>query len=207
MKNRFFNIIKSLFLNGLFTILPIVLTIYLFIFSLRLLASWFEPLRCITPICLKQIPYAEFLIVIAFILIVGVISKFFILKGIIHWLESLVLKIPLVRPVYNGVKQLVNALNHTDKTSFQRVVYVEFPRKGAFAIGFVTGKLPPEIAPSKDEIYYSVFIPTTPAPTTGNFAALTEKDLISCSLTHQEAMTLVISGGIIQPEKFVPNVH
>ncbi len=207
MKNRSLSIIKSLFLSGLFTILPIVLTIYLFMFSFRLLANWFEPLRCITPICLKQIPYAEFLIVIAFILLVGVISKFFILKGIINWIESLVLKIPLVRPVYNGVKQLVSALDHTDKVSIQRVAYVEFPCKGVFAIGFVTGKLPPEISPSKDEIYYSVFIPTTPAPTTGDFAALTEKELIECPLTHQEAMALVISGGIIQPEKFMKKVN
>ena len=84
----------------------------------------------------------------------------------------------------------------------QQVVYVEFPRKGVYAIGFVTGTLPPEIAPKTDETYYSVFIPTTPAPTTGDFAALTEKEFIKCSLTRQEAMALVISGGIIQPDKF-----
>ena len=204
MKNKFLNTLKSLFFSGLFTILPIVLTIYLFLFTFRLLAHWFKPLQSITPISLQYLsPYGEFIFVLAFIFVIGIISKLFILKGIIHWLESLVMKIPLVRPVYHGIKQLVHALTHSDKVSIQQVVYVEFPRKGVYTLGFITGALPSEIAPSTEEVFHTVFIPTTPTPTTGYLISVTEKELIKCSMTRQEAMALVISGGIIHPDKFL----
>ena len=187
MKNKFLNTLKSLFFSGLFTILPIVLTIYLFLFTFRLLAHWFKPLQYITPVSLQYLsPYAEFVFVLAFIFAIGIISKLFILKGIIHWLESLVMRIPLVRPVYHGIKQLVHALTHSDKVS-----------------GFGTGVLPSEIAPSTEEVFHTVFIPTTPTPTTGYLISVTEKELIKCSMNRQEAMALVISGGIIHPDKFV----
>lgn len=202
MRNKVLNFIKSLFLSGLFTILPIVLTIYLFNFSFRLLAHWFEPLKQVTPDFLKAIPYAEFLVVIAFIFVVGIISKFILLKSIIHWLEALVLRIPLVRPVYNGIKQLVHALTQADTVGIQEVVFTEFPRKGTYTIGFITGQLPDDISPDTNGPYFTVFIPTTPTPTTGYLITAKKDELIPSNLTRQEAMALVISGGIIHPDKY-----
>lgn len=198
--------IWSDFLNGLFAILPLTLTIALFSFSIRLLKGWLEPVNSViktTP--LGHIPHSEILVMILFILLVGLILKNFILRSLVDGVESLIFKVPLVRPVYSGIKQLVDAFSFKEeKVTFKQVVLLEFPRKGLYSLGFLTGELPAELAPTKDERYYNIFIPTTPNPTTGYFIVLPEKDIISIELTRQEAMALIISGGIILPERFKP---
>src|SRR3990172_8488724 len=71
-------------------------------------------------------------------LIIGIILKFFILRTLIHYIETLIFKIPLVRPVYSGIKQLVQAFSMQDKITFKQVVIVEFPRKDIYSLGFLT---------------------------------------------------------------------
>ena len=192
------------FFNGLLTILPITLTVALFTFSLRLITRWLEPLHDLVEMTfLRNIPYSEILLVIIVIFVIGIIIKFLILQTLIRTLESIIFKIPLVRPVYSGIKQLVQAFSIQDKITFKKVVLVEFPRKGLYSIGFLTSALPSEIAPSTQKTFYNVFIPTTPNPTSGYFVVLPEEDLIVVDLTRQEAMAMIISGGIIQPERFM----
>lgn len=199
------HIIWSLFLNGLFTILPLTLTIALFKFSLKLLKGWLEPIhRIAQKTFLAQIPHSEILIGLLFIILVGTVLRIFILRRIVHGFESLIFKIPLVRPVYSGIKQLVSAFNmQEEKVTFKQVVLAEFPRKGLYSVGFLTGELPPELSPTKDIRYFNIFIPTTPNPTTGFFIIIPEDQIINVSLTRQEAMAMVISGGIIVPERFM----
>jgi uncharacterized membrane protein len=200
-----FNKIWSIFLSGLFTILPITLTIAVFRFSFHLLKSWLKPVNdLIEQTFLIDIPHSEILIVIIFILLVGVILRTWMLNQVIHGLESLIFKVPLVRPVYSGIKQLVDAFNiKEDKMTIKRVVLVEFPRKGLYSVGFLTGELPQEFSPTKDKKYYNIFIPTTPNPTTGYYIILSEAELIDVDLSRQEGMALIISGGIIMPERFL----
>lgn len=194
----------SMFLNGLFTILPITLTIALFTFSFKLLKSWLSPILDLldyTP--LRHIPHAEILVIILFVVLVGVVLRVFILRSLIHAAEDVIVKIPLIRPVYSGIKQLVDAFNFKkEKVTFKQVVCVEFPRKGMYSIGFLTGQMPPELSPSTDKNYYNIFIPTTPNPTTGYFIIVPEAELVNINLTRQEAMALIISGGIILPDQF-----
>ena len=92
--------------------------------------SWIEPLRDIEPEYLRAIPYIEFGLALSLVLLLGLISRNLIFKKLVHYAEKLILKIPLIRPVYNGSKQIVHAFTHNDKTSFQQVVFIEFPRKG-----------------------------------------------------------------------------
>src|SRR3990167_4444188 len=120
---RFLDMLKSIFLNGLFTILPLTLTIFLFHFSLNLIKCWLAPLEIVKPEVLRHIPYSEFLIALAILFVIGVISKFLLLRPLIHWLESLVLKIPLVRPVYTGIKQLVGALTQSEEVNIRQTVF------------------------------------------------------------------------------------
>jgi uncharacterized membrane protein len=194
--------ITSLFLNGLFTILPLTLTIAIFSFSLRLLKDWLAPIARHLPTCLLQIPHSEIILGILFILLVGTILKFFILRSLIHWFESLIFKLPLIRPVYSGIKQLVHAFSPQDTMSFKKVVLIEFPRKGVYSIGFVTSEVPQQLSPSTTQGFICVFVPTTPNPTTGFFMFVPTTDITVIDLTRQEAMALIISGGIIQPERF-----
>lgn len=204
LPGRIFTSLWNIFLSGLFTILPITLTIALFKFSFRLLKGWLKPVESmLEKTFLFDIPHSDILIVILFIFLVGLILRTWVLHQILLGIESLIFKIPLVRPVYSGIKQLVDAFNiKEDKMTIKRVVLAEFPRKGLYSVGFLTGELPTQIAPNTQEKFFNIFIPTTPNPTTGYYIILSEKELINVDLTRQEGMALIISGGIILPERF-----
>ncbi len=199
---RIINSLWSLFLNGLFTILPITLTIAIFNVSFKLIISWLEPVRRLAPGFLIWIPFAEVILIILLIFLVGMILKIFILRTLIDLIESLLFKLPLIRPLYSGIKQLVMAFSPQDKVTFKQVVLIEFPRLGIYSLGFLTSELTRELAPNQEEKFFNVFVPTTPNPTSGYFVILSERNMSVVDLTRQEAMAMIISGGIIQPERF-----
>lgn len=190
-----------LLLSGFFTILPIIITVGLITISLRVITRWITPLHRFLPTAISHIPYIEFVLIIAGLLLLGIIMRIFIFRSIIHAFEHLFSKIPLIRPVYLGIKQLVQAFSLQDKISFKKVVLIEFPRKEVYSIGFLTSELPQELAPSNEK-FVNIFLPTTPNPTSGYFIIIPEKDIKIINITRQAAMAMIISGGIIQPEQF-----
>lgn len=191
----------TIFIKGLITILPVALTIAIVNFSFKMLKGWLHPLYDMEPTFLKQIPFSEFLLAFVAILVIGTIVNLFVLQALITLAESIVFKIPLVRPIYSGIKQLVQAFNPHD-VSFKKVVIIEFPRPGIYSIGFLTGEIISELAPDATTKYFSVFVPTTPNPTTGFYFMVAEEKVRVITISRQEAMALIISGGIIQPERF-----
>ena len=193
--------IKTIFITGLVTLLPITLTVGLFAFSWNMLKGWLEPLEKIQPEILKHVPHSGIILAILFIFITGTILKLFVLHSIIHFFESILERIPLVRSVYSGIKRIIQAFSVHDKESFKQVVLVEFPRKGIYSIGFLTSKFPKELSPDKEEDFCHVYIPTTPNPTTGYLIIIPSQSIKKINLTRQEAMALIISGGIIQPDR------
>jgi uncharacterized membrane protein len=196
-------ILWTLFLSGLFTILPFTLTVAVFNMSFRIVISWLEPLRkLINPAILQKVPYAEVILAIIIIFGIGALYNFLILRPIVHAIESLFFKIPLIRPIYSSIKQLVHAFGSQDKLTFKQVIITEFPRKGMYSLGFLTSELSRDIAPNKHERFFNVFIPTTPNPTSGFCVILPEEEIAIIDLTRQEAMSMIISGGIIQPDRF-----
>ena len=201
---RFIELLRSLFFNGLLIVLPITLTFLLFNASFKLIKSWLVPLQNCLPAKLLAIPHSEIFAVIGLVLIIGVVVKFLVLRPFIHAIEEhVVLRIPLVRPVYSGIKQLVGAFTSQDQQSFNTVVVLEFPSTGIYSIGFMTGSFPQEVSPHENVKYYNIFVPTTPNPTTGFFVLLPYDKFKVVNLTRQEAMSLIISGGIIKPERFI----
>jgi len=199
---RFFVYLWSLFLNGLLTILPITLTIVIFHASFKLITTWLEPIREIEPEFLRKIPYAEVIFAIILIFLLGTILKIFLLKRIVHVMEDLISRLPLVRTVYRGIKQLVKALGMQDQMSFKQVVLIEYPRRDLYCLGFLTGELPSQMAPHTEEKFFNVYLPTTPLPTSGYLVMVPEKDIIKTNISVKDAMSMIISGGIVQPEKF-----
>lgn len=202
--------LKIAFINGIITILPFTFTVGLFMFSFRLIINWLKPIQefISDPISfLAAIQYKavanQLLLLILGILLIGLIIKALLLKRLIHQFEELLFKLPLVRPVYSGIKQLIQAFSVQDKITFKKVVIAEFPYPGIYSIGFLTSELPSAIAPRVSEKFYTVFIPTTPNPTSGFLVVLPEKEIKGVDLTTQEAMAMIISGGIIQPERLV----
>lgn len=189
----------SLFLKGFLALLPITLTIGLLTFSFKKLKGWLHPIYEMEPAFLKAIPFSEFLLTFFVILAMGFILNFFILQSFWDTFEELVTKIPIVRPIYNGIKQLVQALNPDDQSNFKQVVLVEFPKKGVYTVGFVTSEFSAHLSPNHLETYFTVFVPTTPNPTSGFFLIVNKNDAQILNMSRQEAMTMIISGGTIQP--------
>ncbi len=194
--------IKTIFIDGLLTILPITITIALFVFFFRLLKKWLAPIHLIQPKFLYGVPHAEIMLVLLLVLLIGAIFRTFFIKRFLHLIESVFFKIPLMNPVYSGIKQLVQAFR-PDNLTFKKVVLVEFPRPGVYSIGFLTSEVPEKITPKQEKKFFNIYIPTTPNPTTGFLILVPEHEFIIVDLTRQEAMSLIISGGIIQPDRFI----
>jgi uncharacterized membrane protein len=210
LSERITQFLKIAFINGLITILPFTLTVGLFMLSFKLVINWLKPIQdfigdpiaFLAAIQYKAIANQLFLLILG-ILAIGIIIKALFLKRFMHQFEEILFKVPLVRPIYSGIKQLIHAFSIQDKITFKKVVLVEFPRPGIYSLGFLTSELPASIAPATDHKFYNVFIPTTPNPTSGYFVILAEKDFKEVDLTRQEAMAMIISGGIIQPERLL----
>lgn len=197
-----YQVIQSIFLKGLFTLLPLTLTVALFNFSFNLIKSWLLPIYRLEPQALQKIPHSEILLVILAIFALGFIMQLFIVTHVVDTIENSILnRIPLLRQVYFGIKQLVNALNPNDQITFKHVVHVPFGASGTYVLGFLTNYINSDFAPNSTEKYVSVFVPTTPNPTTGFYLVVPEKDIRILNVTRQEAMTVIISGGILQPER------
>lgn len=196
---QLFYFIWSLFLKGFLALLPITLTVGLLTFTFKKLKEWLHPIYQMEPAFLKAIPFSEFLLTFCVILAMGFILNSFILQSFWDGFESLVNKIPIVRPIYSGIKQLVQALNPDDQSNFKQVVLIEFPKKGVYTVGFVTSELGAHLSPNHAEAYFTVFVPTTPNPTSGFFLVVNKSDAYILNISRQEAMTMIISGGTIQP--------
>ena len=205
LKNLF-NKIKSIFLNGLLTLLPISLTYFLFKSTFCLIKGWLAPIESIEALRRFNIPHIEFILVFAFIFAFGLVLKLFILKKLLKLFEeSIILRLPLVRPIYTGIKQLAHGLTTQDQHSLNKVVIIEFPSEGIYSLGFLTGQFPEELTPYADKEIFNIYIPTTPNPTTGFFIIAPKSKFKPIDLSRQEAMAIIISGGIIKPKTSANN--
>ena len=140
------------------------------------------------------------LIAIIFLLvIVGAIARLVFVRQLFGWGEKLLVKIPLFNKVYTTIKQIMHAFVSGHKTVFKRVVLVEYPRKGLYAIGFVTSKAKGEVQNKTKEELVNIFVPTTPNPTSGVLVFTRQKDVIEMDMTVEEGIKLVISGGVVTP--------
>lgn len=199
--NKIIDLLGALFLSGLLTLLPFALTIGLFSFTFRLIKSWLAPIHDLEPAWLQAIPHSELILTLAIIFVTGAFLRYFLLHTLIHAVEEIVFqRIPILSQIYFGIKQMVHAYNAQDAASFQQVVLLEFPRAGAYSIGFVTSEVAAALSPNPSEMHYSVFIPTTPNPTTGYYVVVPAKECKNLKITRQEAMVIIISGGLIQPK-------
>jgi uncharacterized membrane protein len=113
--------------------------------------------------------------------------------------EKIVDRIPLARVLYVGVKQLMEALIYQKTKAFQKAALIEYPRKGVYAIAFITGESRGEIQQLTEKKMINVFVPTTPNPTSGFYILIPEDELKILDMTVEEAFKLIVSGGIVSP--------
>ncbi|HLG19938.1 MAG TPA: DUF502 domain-containing protein [Bdellovibrionota bacterium] len=139
------------------------------------------------------------------ILIVGILSRNYFGHLLIRWGDRIVGRIPLARVVYNVVKEFLETYVSMDKEHYARVVLVEFPRKGIYTIGLVTGVPIEEIKAHMGEKVLNVFVPTSPSPVNGFYLAVPEKELIDLDMTVEDAFKVIMSGGLVSPGNTKPS--
>jgi len=116
-----------------------------------------------------------------------------------NFFEGILVKVPLINLVYNTVKQIVDTFSQQNNAIFQEVVLIEYPRKGVYAVGFLTNQAKGEIQEKTGENLVNVFVPTTPNPTSGFLLMLPNDAVIPMEMTIAEGMKLIISGGAVAP--------
>jgi len=149
---------------------------------------------------LGSIPGLGAVLTIVVVIIVGFLTTNFLGRRAVSLWESLIQRLPVVSTIYQGVKQLLEAIFTSDSSRFDDVVYLEFPRKGVWSIGFVTGEAFQQSCEKVGERCVNVFIPTTPNPTNGFFLIVPKSEVVYSGLSVEQAFKLIMSAGIVTPK-------
>ena len=146
-----------------------------------------------------RIPFLGLVVTLLIVLTVGWFTTNFFGKKLFELGELLIEKIPFVRRIYKGSKQVVSSIAKADTSTFRKVVLIEFPRRGLLAVGFVTGESRGEVQRITRENMLNVFVPTMPNPTSGFLIFSPPEELTEVSMTIEEGIKYVVSGGIVTP--------
>ena len=186
---------KRITFAGLFAIVPLALTFYI----IKIIIVFLDQLTA--PIMARinlEIPGFGLILTLLIIFALGIFVTNVLGRRLFSWGERLISSIPLVKNIYNTLKQITNAFSGATQTeNYQRVIYIQYPRKELWTISFVTS----ESVDGSGEEYYHVFVPTTPNPTSGVFIIIPKKDAIEADLTVEEGLKAVISGGLLAPKQ------
>ena len=195
--------LKNIFLTGLVVVIPAGLTLYILSFLIGVMDSLLLviPTRYQPDNLLHiHIPGLGVIVTIILIFVSGLVAKSYFGNRIVGMGENLVDKIPFIRSIYQGIKRIADSLLMDRKGSFKKVVLVEYPRKGVYAVGFVTGVANNEVQARTGQQGTGVFLPMALTPTTGFFIFVPDRELIYLDMTVEEAFTLIISAGIVSPQ-------
>lgn len=203
--SKIINRLKTHFFTGLLILLPVGITVYAFIWSFNLLDGW---LRDIVTINGRPIPGLGVFTVLVIVVFVGMLAQNYLGKRILIFVEKILARIPLFSKIYIAAKQVSDSLLLQKRSFFKKVVAIEYPRKGIYSIGFVTGEADWQFASAqgKQEKLLYVYICTTPNPTTGFVIAVPESEIIPLKISVEEGLKLVISAGLITPDS-VSKMH
>ena len=188
--------------SGIVALIPIVVTVavlrFLFRFTASILLPFVDPATAEWPPGARAALSVGILILAVYLL--GELATNFFGRRILALGESVVLRVPFVKVVYSASKQVAAAFEGRESRAFKSVVFVQFPRPGMRALGFVTGKLPD----ASGSMWKTVFIPTTPNPTTGFLQIVPEHELTETGYTIEEGIKMVMSLGVLMPEVGLP---
>lgn len=203
--------LRAYLFTGILVTAPITITIYLTYLFLtyvdsyvaRLLPQeWYHALYGGT-----TAPGIGLIIAITFFICVGWFATNFLGRIVIRVSEYIVDRMPVIRTLYNGTKQIFETVVGGQSNAFREVVLLEYPRKEVWTLGFVTGTCAPEIKSAHSAEMINVFVPTTPNPTSGYLLFVPKSDLIYLNMTVEEGVKLVVSAGIIVPEQSQIDEH
>jgi uncharacterized membrane protein len=195
---------RTYFLTGIAVTAPIGITIYISIIFINfidrnvkdLVPAKYNPDNYLP----FDIPGTGLIVAILLLIIIGFFTASFFGKFFVKLGEKIINRLPVFRSIYNALKQVFQTVLGSSSKAFREVVLIQYPRKGIWAVAFITAKTSGEIAIKLKKKYVNVFLPTTPNPTSGFLLVVPEKDLIKLKMNIEQGMKLVISGGIITPE-------
>lgn len=215
------NTVKSYFYTGIISLLPIIITLYIldwiFTFIVDMISNSF------LAVILRKVvektaefsditAYIEFLMDIAinvvtvlifliFIIFIGYTLQHVLLSKVIKYVDGLFSRAPLIKHIYSTINQIVSIFSKDRLNNYKKVVIVEYPRKGIYSLGFMTSEanIVFENKLSKKKMV-NLFIPTSPNPTSGMFVVVEESEIQVLDIKVEEAIKLIISGGVIVPE-------
>ncbi len=195
-------LIKRYFITGLLIWVPLVITAWVLSLivntldqSLRLLPEAIHPKNLIG----FALPGVGALLTLAMILFTGLLATNFIGEKLVRWWNALLSRIPVVNSVYKAVKQVSDTLFAPNGNAFRKALLVEYPRQGAWTIAFLTGRPGGDIRNHLQGDYVSVYVPTTPNPTSGFFLMMPKSDVVELDMTVDEALKYIISMGVVAP--------
>ena len=198
--------VRNTFLTGLLILIPLVATYLLVAFLFDLLSGAGAPIMRTLFGPLQQLesfwwlepitPVANIVLALAIIFLLGLVGTNFIGRQILDAVNTLILRLPLVSSVYGAVKQMVETFQGPSG-SFQRVVLLQYPRKGMWVMGLVATERDDTLGLSSASQLLSVFIPTTPNPTSGFLVMVPPEEVVEVDYTVEEAFKFIVSSGIV----------
>jgi len=195
-------LIKRYFITGLLIWVPLAITAWVLSLiittmdqSLRLLPTSVHPQTLIG----FNVPGAGVILTLAIILVTGVVTANFIGQKLVIWWERLLARIPVVNSVYHSVKQVSDTLFSSSGQAFRKALLIQYPRDGVWTIAFLTGQPGGDVVNHLDGDWVSVYVPTTPNPTSGFFLMLPKKDVVELEMSVDEALKYIISMGVVAP--------
>ena len=192
--------LRHYFITGIATLLPLSVTVFLFWFIIVRLGNLFHPVFRVHP-WLARLPgwvatLAGFVLFVLLVLLTGWIATGLIGRLTLGWLDKILQRVPIVKSIYSSARQLTDAV-FVSRSSLRKTVLAEYPRQGMFAVGFQTNDERVTLPDGRKALL--VFFPTTPNPTSGWLALIPEAEVTETSLTIEDGLKLIVSGGVIKP--------
>jgi uncharacterized membrane protein len=194
--------VRRWLLAGLLVLVPLAITVWVLDWivgtldlTLQILPISWHPDRLIG----FHVPGFGVLLALAIVLLIGAVTSNLLGRKLVGWWDALLGRIPIVRSIYSSVKQVSDTLFSENGNAFRKALLIQWPREGVWTIGFQTGKPGGDVANHLLGEYLSVYVPTTPNPTGGYFVMLKKSDCIELKMSVDEALTYVISMGVVAP--------
>jgi uncharacterized membrane protein len=202
---------RSSFLTGLAVVLPGVISVVAIVWLFGTVANITDTLLFFLPVKLTHKNGGEgamylswsivaFTLAVLQISAIGVLTRLYIGKKIIEWMEAAMMRVPFLNKIYGATKQVNDALTSGNKDSFKTVVVIEYPKEGIYSLGFLTSEDHAEVQEKLKQKVVAVFIPTTPNPTSGFLVLVPEDKVTKLEMSVAEGIKYIISLGSIAPE-------
>jgi len=196
--------LRGRFFAGVFVAAPIAITVMIVLWLISVIDNRVKPL---IPPALNIESYTDFAIpgfgvVVAVLLLtlLGAITTNLLGRSAVSISDRLLTRIPVVRNIYSLFKQLFDTIQSSNQASFRDMVLVEYPKRGTWALGFVTAPIKGEIKEKLPEGYMSVFVPTTPNPTSGFYMFVLKDEVIDLDMSVEDGAKMIVSVGMVVPE-------